>query len=90
MRPIKTQNSNHNFGPPSGHEDHVGDLPCQIDDNNSFGFGEGSRVVWAVYEPSESERAAISRGQNIKIGIGWIGGFPPISMGITHETEVSE
>lgn len=90
MRPIKTENSNHNFGPPPGHDDHVGNLPCEIDDGDPFGFGEGSRVIWAVYEPSEGERAAIVNGQNIKLGIGWIGGFPPISMGITDEKAVAE
>lgn len=90
MRPIKTENSNHNFGPPEGHEDHVGDLPCEIDRGNAFGFGEGSTVIWAVYEPDEGERAAIANGQNIKLGVGWIGSFPPISMGVTEETAVAE
>lgn len=90
MKPIKTENSNHNFGPPSGHEDHVGDLPCEIDDGDPFGFGEGSRVIWAVYEPDEGERRAIANGQNIKLGIGWIGAFPPISMGVTEEKAAGE
>jgi hypothetical protein len=90
MNPIKTENSNHNFGAPVGHEDHVGDLPCEIDDGDPFGFGEGSKVIWAVYEPNQAERNAIAQGANVKLGIGWIGKFPPVSVGITDEKAVAE
>lgn len=83
MNVVKTKNSNHNFGPPPGQEDSIGDLPCQIEDDVP-GFG-GGRVIWSVWEPTKEERRAIANGQNVRLGVGWIGGFPPVSVGITHE-----
>jgi hypothetical protein len=86
MKAIKTEHSNHNFGPPKGQEDVITDLPCEIEDDVP-GYARG-RVIWSVWEPSEGERRAIANGQNIKLGVGWIGGFPPVSVGVTAETKV--
>ena len=83
MRPIKTDETNHNFGPPRGREDSIGDLPCRNE------MLDGSTVVYSVWEPSEHERAAIARGENLRIGVfGLGGGMVPISLGITHLKEV--
>lgn len=87
MRAVKTEKSNHNFGPPSGHEDTVGDLPCEWDKDDPY--GNGTEVIWSVWVPSEGERAAIANGQNVKLGVGWIGGFPPVSMTVTDEAVIS-
>jgi hypothetical protein len=86
MRVIQTANSNHNFGPPQGNEEIIGDLPCQIEEGVAA-YG-GGRVIWSVWEPTEAERKAIANGQNVRLGVGWIGGFPPVSVGVTHETEL--
>lgn len=82
MRPIKTRRSNHNFGPPVGKEGEIGDLPCEIIDSEN-----GERYVWSVWEPSDSEREAIEAGCNVHLGVGWIGAFPPVSLGVTHLTD---
>ncbi len=85
MRPIKTANSNHNFGPPLGQEEYIGDLPCEIVDEP----GQHREVV-SVWEPSPAERLAILNGQNIRLGIGWVGAFPPVSIVVTDETRLKE
>lgn len=79
MRPVATLNTNHNYGPPPGHEETIGDLPCQILDE------DGERWVFSVWELSDEERQAIANGLNVRLGIGWIGGMPPVSLGVTHE-----
>lgn len=85
MRPVKTANSNHSFGPPVNVTDgSIGDLPCQIVDEEEY------RTIYSVWEPSDAERRAIAAGQNVRLGVGWIGGFPPVSLGVTHETEVPQ
>lgn len=78
MRPIKTARSNHNFGPPPGKEGEIGNLPCEIVD-----YDGGERYIYSVWKPSRAEREAIANGQNVSLGVGWIGGFPPVSLGIT-------
>jgi hypothetical protein len=83
MKSVKTISSNHVFGPPHGQEDKIGSLDCQIEENvGAFG---GGRVIWSVWELSDEDRKAISNGYNIRLGVGWIGAFPPVSVGVTHE-----
>lgn len=85
MKPIKTEHSNHNFGPPPNVTDgSIGDLPCQIVDE------DGYREIVSVWEPSKAEREAIANGLNIRLGVGWIGAFPPVSLGVTHEVARAE
>jgi hypothetical protein len=86
MLPVTTTRSNHSFGPPPGMDDEIGTLPCQIEDG---AWGEGTRVIWSVWEPTTAERKAIAAGQNIRLGVGWIGGFPPISLDVTHEEKIT-
>jgi hypothetical protein len=83
MKAVKTVNSNHNFGPPPGQEEIIGSLDCEIEEGVAD-FG-GGRVIWSVWEPNDIERRAIANGQNIKLGVGWIGGFPPVVIRITDE-----
>jgi hypothetical protein len=83
MKPIKTALSNYNFGPPPNADElgvPIGDLPCQFPVNEN-GFNQ----VVSVWEPSAEERAAIAAGHNIRLGVGWLGQFPPVSLGVTHE-----
>ena len=82
MLPVKTARSNHNFGPPPGREEDIGDLPCEIVDEPN-----GDRFIYSVWEPSDEERKALAAGQNVRLGVGWIGAFPPVSLGVTHERE---
>lgn len=82
MTPIETEASNHNFGPPPGQEEHIGDLPCEIVETDQ------GRYIYSVWEPTDAERQAIANGQNVRLGVGWIGSFPPVSLGVTHETQV--
>lgn len=84
MLPVKTEHSNHNFGPPEGKEDEIGNLPCQVVEN-----ADGSKTIFSVWKPNQAERDAIARGQNIRLGVDWIGGFPPISLGVTFEEVIS-
>lgn len=80
MKPIKTVNSNHNFGPPPNVTDgSIGDLPCQVVDERDY------REIVSVWELTDMERQAIANGYNIRLGVGWIGAFPPVSLGVTHE-----
>lgn len=79
MRPIRTVETNHNFGPPRGKEGEIGDLPCAFPVETDHG-----PFVYAVYELSDDDRKAIANGWNIRVGIGWLGAFPPISLGVTH------
>lgn len=81
MRPIKTAESDFNFGPPRGRENSIGDLPCKKD------VEDGMSVVYSVWEPSAIERAAIARGENLRIGVFGLVGMVPISLGITHLKE---
>lgn len=83
MKGIKTENSNHNFGPPNGHEDSVDDLPCEwVEDE------EGNRVVRSVWKISDEERQMIANGANILLDLWWIGAFPPVAVGVTDEKEI--
>ncbi len=79
MRPVITSETNHNFGPPPGKEGEIGDLPCAHPVDTPHG-----RFTYAVYELDTYDRQAIANGYNIRIGVGWIGGFPPISLSVTH------
>jgi hypothetical protein len=85
MRSVKTVATNHNFGPPAGRESEIGDLPCQWAREEPYG-----EVIWSVWVPSDDERKAIADGWNVRLGVGWIGAFPPVSVGITHLTESAE
>jgi hypothetical protein len=80
MKPVKTENSNHNFGPPHGKEGEIGDLPCQRVDHD-----DGTRTYFSTWELNDADRQAIANGENLQLGVAWIGAFPPISLGITHE-----
>ena len=81
MEAVKTAESNHNFGPPQGYsESQIGNLPCCFEET------EYGRFVFSVWEPTPEERQAIANGQNIRLGVGWIGAFPPVSLGTTHLT----
>lgn len=79
MNVVKTARTNHNFGPPPGKEGEIGDLPGYWEDT------EHGRFFYAVYELSDEDRKAISNGYNIRLGVGWVGVFPPVSLGVTHE-----
>lgn len=79
MLPVKTGKTDQNFGPPEGHEKEIGNLPYYW--SHEHGFKE----VVSVWEPSEAERRAIAAGCNVRLGVGWLGAFPPITLGVTHE-----
>ena len=80
MKPITISRTNHNFGPPLGKEGQIDDLPCEFPVETEHG-----PFVYATYEPSPEERQAIANGLNIRLGVGWIGAFPPVSVGVTHD-----
>jgi hypothetical protein len=67
-----------------------------LSSNHNFGppLGQeetiGYREVVSVWELSPAERQAIANGQNIRLGVGWIGAFPPVSLGVTHEVALFE
>lgn len=87
MRAVKTENSNHNFGPPEGTpEGEILDLPCEwVEDPNN-----GNRVVRSVWQISENERQMIANGANIQLDVWWIGAFPPVVMSVTDEKVLGE
>lgn len=85
MRPIVTQETNHNFGPPPGREGEFRALPCAHPVETKHG-----PVTYAVYELDDADREAIAAGWNIRLGVGWIGGFPPVSLAVTYLTETKE
>jgi hypothetical protein len=80
MRAIKTENTPENLGPPPGTpEGEILDLPFRWD--NQYGYKE----VVSVWRLTEAERDAIANGCNVELGVGWIGAFPPVRLGVTHE-----
>lgn len=84
MRAVATVRTNHNFGPPPGREETIGDLPCEIVEEDG-GPHDGSRWIYSVWQLSDEERQSIANGYNVRLGVGWIGAFPPVSLGVTHE-----
>jgi hypothetical protein len=84
MLPVKTTNSNHDFGPPRGREDEIGHLPCQIVVRG------GQTLIRSVWKLSGEERACIAEGFNVELEIAWIGAFPPLSLNVTDEKEHRE
>jgi hypothetical protein len=84
MRAVRTKASNHDLGAPLGREASVLSLPCQID-TTVGGPDDGQVVVYSVWEPSDEERAAIAAGENVRLGVWWVGVFPPVSIGVTGE-----
>lgn len=76
MRPIRTPQSNFTY---LGPRPDIGDLPCE-----RVTYEDGEHVVYAVYELSNEDRAAIADGANVKLGI-WTEPIPPVSMHVTDE-----
>lgn len=79
MKPIETSLTTTSIGPPPGKKDEIGSLPGRWEET------EHGQFFYAVYELSDEDRKAIANGYNIRLGVGWIGGFPPVSLGVTHE-----
>lgn len=79
MRAIRTSTSNHSIGPPAGQEGEIGALPCEIVDTDL------GRFIYSTWVLSDEERQAIANGLNIRLGVGDIGAFPPVSLGVTHD-----
>jgi hypothetical protein len=82
MRAVKTKLTTGNLAPPEGQEDKIDDLPFELRDT------EIGQVICSVWVPSDDERRAIAEGQNIELGVGNIGIFPPVSLGVTSATEI--
>jgi hypothetical protein len=82
--PIQTENSTENFGPPLGREGDIGNLPY------CWSTEHGYKEVISVWELSDAEREAIANGCNVRLGVGWLGGFPPVTLGVTHEKKLPE
>lgn len=80
MLPVTTDNTPLNLGPPPGvSEDEIGNLPYRFD--NQYGY----REVVSIWKLSDEEREYIAAGYNVELGVGWIGAFPPVRLGVTHE-----
>ncbi len=79
MKPVATARTNQVIGPPPGREDEFGSLPGYREDTD---HGE---MFYAVYELDDTDRQAIANGWNLRLGVGWIGVFPPVSLGVTYE-----
>lgn len=78
MKPRRTHFTNQVFRFPGGNEDN--DLwTYQLDDREL-----GMPIICSVWEPSEDERAAIARGENIRLCV-WGGGMPPVAIDLTDE-----
>lgn len=86
MKAVRTENSNHDFGPPDGKEDEILNLPCQliVDDGGEV------KVVRSVWVISDEEREYIANGGNIELDVYWIGAFPPVSVNVTDEKVLVE
>lgn len=82
MRPFKTENSNHVFRAPVGQKAKFEDLDCEV--------ASDPNVVYSVWVPTDKERLELATGWNVKLAIGWIGAFPPVSMQVTDERVLAE
>lgn len=86
MKAVKTENSDHNFGPPEGTpEGEILDLPCQ-----KIMDGDKVDAIRSVWEISDDERKMIANGANIELDVWWIGAFPPVRLRVTGEKAVAE
>lgn len=81
MRAMRVASTNFTFNAPPGEEDRIYDLPCEIREES--GRADGERRVYATFVLEDWEREAIAAGQNIELGVTWIGGFPPVSLAVT-------
>lgn len=83
MKPIRTAETNLIYRAPAA-SDGIGNLPCARLTEH------GDRGVWSVWELTPQERQQIMDGYNIRLGI--IGQEPisPVSLAITHLTEVAD
>jgi hypothetical protein len=77
MKPVRTRGTNHGWGAPRGQEDEIGMLPSTRRET------DGGVVYYSTWEFDPWERKAISEGQNIELGVTWIGAMPPVSLGVT-------
>lgn len=55
-------------------------LPVEIVDQ------EHGKVHYSTWEFTDTEREAIASGYNLRLGVTWIGGMPPVSLAITSAT----
>jgi hypothetical protein len=92
MEPIHPPSSNFTYKGPAAD---IGDLPCEVGTVRGDEFCPGVApeqpgdrpVCYAVYEPTDRERAAIASGHNIKLGI-YAMPIPPVSLSVTDEGRV--
>lgn len=77
MKPVRTAATNHGWGAPRGKEDSIGMLPS-VKRESSHGT-----VYYSTWELEPWERKAIAEGQNIELGVTWIGAMPPVSLSVT-------
>lgn len=81
MRPVRTAQSNFTY---LGPRDDIGDLPCE-----RVQYDDGDRAVFAVYELSNDDRAAIAAGAQLKLGIWNQEPIPPVSLRVADEPPVA-
>jgi len=80
MEPIRTELSNFTY---LGPREDIGDLPCE-----RVEYPDGDRVVFAVYELSDEDRAAIAAGAQLKLGIWNMEPIPAVSLRAAGEPPV--
>ena len=78
MRPRRTHFTNRVLELPGGNEDNALWYYAEQTD-------EGQTVICSVWEPSPEERAAIARGENVRLLVWWNGAFPPVAIDLTDE-----
>lgn len=77
MKPRRTPTSNRVFRLPGGTEDN--DLWVREDQDEV-----GAPLICSVWVPTDEERRAIARGDNIELAV-WGTGTPPVSLAVTTE-----
>jgi hypothetical protein len=82
--PVKTAETNMNYGPPAGLDGEIGDLPCARLTEH------GHRGIYSVWELTDHERECIANGYNIRLGIIGMEPIPPVSLGVTHLQNAAE
>lgn len=79
MNPLELESTPEIFGPPKGQEGEIGFLPYRW--STEYGYKE----VVSIWKPSKEELDVLNAGGNVLLGVGWIGGFPPVRVGTTYE-----
>lgn len=82
MKPVKTEHTTTTIKLRGGTDEN--DLPAYAQPD-----GHGGRVICSVWKPTDDEREAIAKGENLRLAV-WASGMPPVAIELTDERVIEE